>query len=129
MDLTREDCLIIERNIFLIFGIVLGAVILITILGICGVLDNKVDRLDLDEDLLAKYHVLQYYPEYENCSVRYLDADEIACEWGVSGTKVFCKDIEDRDGMSVLGTTEDLTICFDEIEMNDILDNLLEEYR
>ncbi len=118
-----------DESALLICGFMLGAFLLFSILGIFGVLDNKVNRLDLDKDLLARYHVLKYYPEYENCSIDYLEADEVACELGIDGARLFCGDIKNKDGMSILGNSADLIICFDKIEMKDIVDDILEEYR
>lgn len=40
-----------------------------------------ISELDLDKDKIASYHVLQYYPEYENCTIKYISPFENNCEF------------------------------------------------
>ncbi len=116
-----------EFIIVMIIGITIGAYALTLILAFSGAFDSPVTELELDKDLLAEYHILNYYPEYENCSFKYKGHNQIDCDEGVDGVDVFCSGVEHRDGMSVLDSNADLTLCFDDIELEDILKEIVKD--
>ena len=99
------------------------------LLWVCGVFDNPIDELDLSRDEIAATHVLKYYPEYENCSFSYKKANEIECELYVPGVEVSCGQVDNRDGMNVLSSNPGVTLCFDEITIQEIFQNIISEYK
>lgn len=115
------------------FGIVVGVVLIAFIGGMLlwgsGAFDNPIDELDLDKDAIATTHILKYYPEYENCSFQYKEFREIECEPRIPGVEVFCDQTEDRDGMNVLGNNPSLTLCFDEITIEEIFQDIVSNYK
>ncbi len=121
-----------EEGCLIAFGFFIGAGILALILGLCGVLDGEADRLDLNKDSLARYHVLKYYPEYSNCSMEYvydLKRDCRTCPV-TNGVQIFCEDKKDKDGMRILREKNPtIEIEFKDIDFKDILGDILEEYR
>jgi|AntAceMinimDraft_18_1070375.scaffolds.fasta_scaffold69324_2 hypothetical protein len=80
---------------------------------------TSIKKLEL-EDTLAEYHVLKYYPEFENCTIVY---DHI--RKGIYGTKVYCgnyEKLESLDGMRVVEESRIPTkeLIFDDIKLKDI---------
>lgn len=113
-------------------GIFVGCLIIGTILFFSGGFDSTLDKLDLSEDALAEYHVLKYYPEYENCSIIYdtdLKSDCRSCPI-VPGVSVYCGEKDNRDGMKIhresIATIE---IEFSDITLEEILENIVEQYK
>ncbi len=110
-----------------IAGIMLGVLFTIIVVGIFGFFDSPMDSFGFAKDDLAKYHVLKHYPEYENCNFKYLSSVQIDCEQGIAGVEVFCGNEINRDGMSELINNPDLTLCFDEVDFDKVLKDMLSE--
>ncbi len=120
-----------DMNFFggLIFGVFITMVLGGMFLSLGGAFDSPMTELELDKDVIAETHVLKYYPEYDNCSFQYKESNEIECELYIPGVEVFCKDVDDRDGMNVLGTDPTLTLCFDDITIEEIFKNIVSDYK
>ena len=115
---------IYDWGLFLM-GVLSTIVITILILGLCGSFNIPMDKLDIDKNELAKSHVIQYYPEYKDCRFEYKSPQNIGCGDYISGVKIYCSDTENKDGMNVLKDDPSLTLCFDDITLDEILDNIL----
>ena len=125
---TADEC-----NQSLYMGFILGSIVIIVLGGIVlaafGAFNNPIDELNLNKDAIASTHVLKYYPEYENCSIRYIEANKIDCELQIPGVEVYCQQVEDRDGMNVLGNNPSLTLCFDEITIEEVFKDIISNYK
>ena len=107
----------------ILVGIVVGLVVtILTILtiGITGGFDKTYEKLDISEDDLARYHVIKYYPEYENCSITYesIRQSGLRMEYGA---KIYCNLTDNRDGMKVNRRIEPtIELIFKDITMDEI---------
>jgi len=114
----------------ILVGIVVGLVVtILTILtiGITGGFDKTYEKLDISEDDLARYHVIKYYPEYENCSITYesIRQSGLRMEYGA---KIYCNLTDNRDGMKVnRGIEPTIELIFEDITMDEILRNIVSE--
>lgn len=96
-------------------GFILGLAIFALILHFTGTFDSPLEKLNVDEDALAKEYVLYYYPEYEGCKLDYMAA-EIEKERVI----VTCS-TGNRDGLRLSGSeTETKIIYFDKITLEEI---------
>jgi len=82
-------------------------------------ISSSIDRLEL-KDTLAEYHVIKYYPEFENCTIVY---DFIDYEG--NGAKIYCgeyENLESRDGMSPVEESRSPTkeLLFKDIKLKEI---------
>jgi hypothetical protein len=115
-----------------VIGLFIGMILLSIILLCCGVFDPAFNKLDLDEDKLSEYHVLKYYPEYENCSIIYdsdLKSDCNSCPI-VQGVSIYCEEKDDRDGMKIhRERTATIEIEFSKITLEDIFEDILQQYK
>lgn len=118
-----------DKWYFIITTIIVVCYIGIATLCISGAFESPMNKLDLDKNELAASHVLEYYPEYENCSFRYKTAPQIDCKNNIPGVEVLCEQVEDRDGMNVLGNNPTLTLCFDDITLEEIFEDRILEYK
>ncbi len=117
-----------------VWGLLLGCFIsLFVILGLMGVsgdFDYIEDQLDLDRDDLARYHVLKYYPEYENCSITYeynLEKPRLISPV-IRGARVSCGVSEDRDGMKIVkGSSKTVDIEFEDVSFKEIIKEIVKE--
>lgn len=119
------------RNVGLIAGIILGAALLALILGLFGVFQNPVEKIDIDKNKLVEYHIEKYYPEFENCTIRYVkDLNDVTVN-NEMGVKVYCGiSVEDRDSMIVKTEEREPTEVLefkDDIKLKKILKNKLSE--
>jgi len=115
-----------EAEFFL--GVFMGAILIILILAITGEFNKPYEQVGISEDTLARYHVLKYYPEYEDCSITY-GAINSNCGFNdCPGAIVSCNKIDKRDGMRVnLETQPTIELIFEDITLNDIFKDLLRE--
>ena len=101
-------------------GTMIGLVVTILIIGITGGFDKPYEKLDISEDDLARYHVIKYYPEYENCSITYesIRQSGLRMEYGA---KIYCNLTDNRDGMKVnRGIEPTIELIFKDITMDEI---------
>ena len=113
------------RDIFLLIILTILTTILILgiILAVSGKFDKPLDKLDIDKDTLAKEHVIKYYPEYEDCNVKY---HSILWDNGYSyeGVEIYCDKLSNRDGLKVSMQEEPTEILFfDGITLEEIFTN------
>ncbi len=89
-----------------------------------GVFDNPIQELDINKDVLVDYHIKEYYPEFENCTIEYdscIMDSKGSCN---KGANVFCNVLENRDGLKVVKEnypTEEFIL--EDIELEEILLN------
>ena len=109
-------------------GILLSVILLTVIITITGGFNKSYEQVGISEDTLARYHVLKYYPEYEDCSITY-GAINSNCGFNdCPGAIVSCNKIDKRDGMRVnLETQPTIELIFEDITLNDIFKDLLRE--
>ncbi len=113
---------------YLFWGLFIGIVISLVLFGLVVGFESPVNKLDLDEEDLARYHVLNHYPEYENCSIKYLEPWQIECkEKNAGGVKVYCDSVSDRDGMDVLVDSSTVTLCFNDLDLEDVVKDIVKE--
>jgi len=102
--------------------IILTILFTILIIALCGGFDNPVQELGINEDRLVREYVLDYYPEFENCSIEYdICADDMLLSC-VDGAKIYCNELDNRDDFKVereKAPTE--VLYFDDIDLEDIL--------
>ena len=71
---------------------------------------------------MVREYVLDYYPEFENCSIEYeVCADDLLLSC-VGGAKIYCNELDNRDDFKVereKAPTE--VLYFDDIDLEDIL--------
>lgn len=112
---------------FVIIGFLLGCFVLTFALFAFGAFEEPYKKLGVSEDSLARYHVLKYYPEYENCSIVYdlIDSDGWTNKYGA---KVYCNSIDNRDGMRVnIENQPTIELIFEDITLEQIFKELIEE--
>ncbi len=110
----------------LITSIVCGLILISFTL--VGVFDSPIEKLGIDENWLAREHVLSYYHEFENCSIEYdgcIGSDKHGfCKKGV---EIYCEKLDSRDNLRVQRKTEPTEILYlDGITLKDILLNIIE---
>ncbi len=100
-----------------------AAMIFLFIIGIISVCiieyyDERIyDQLDIDLDEIAKEYVVSYYPEYNNCSMDFINLDT-----GIDSVNIYCNSLEDRDGLSTKQPQEaDFKIYFEDITIEQII--------
>ena len=101
-----------------------GVVLTLLVLGLFGAFDSPSEELDIDEQFLAKSHILNYYPEFENCSITYS-----SCVCGEdffspckAGVKIYCdENLDDRDKLKVKKENKpNEIICFEDITIEEL---------
>ena len=111
------------------FGLFLGIFILFFILGICGVFNTAVHKLNVDEDKLVSDYVKEYYPEFENCTIEYdgcVDDNEWVC---INGANVYCNELDSRDSMkSLKGSPNEIIKFEDGLDLKEIFEMKLKEF-
>lgn len=118
---TQQDMDYSERAL-LIIGCILGLMIMTWIYLLGGAFNSIFEEIGIDADQMAIDYVLEYYPEYKNCT---LEAN-LMPSWSYDSVKVYCYQKERRDGLiegryndGEIGPTTE--IIFDEITLEDIL--------
>ena len=113
-----------KRTGIIIFLILVGAFLTSLILGLFGTFDSPYEELNINEQYLAKSHVLTYYPEFENCSITY---SSCACEENFfspckAGVKVYCdENLDNRDNLRVEKENKPSeVICFEDITIEEL---------
>lgn len=117
-------------GIFLI-GLLIGAMIM-SFIFIVFAIDTPINQLELSEDKIAEAYVLEYYPEYSNCSIEWdknLVSDCSTCAWK-SGVNIYCDSMDNRDGLRIRKEYQPTQqIEFDDVSIQDALEHLLSEYK
>jgi len=115
----------------LIGGTILGICLLALILALSGVFQNPVEKLDIDKNKLVEYHIEKYYPEFENCTIRYVEDLKYQTVGQEMGAKIYCGiSVEDRDSMIVKTKEREPTEVLefkDNIKLKKLLKNKLSE--
>ena len=113
-----------EKNKLPLEGVLIGLIFSFIFISffffMFGVFDSPLDELDIDKDKLAGDYVLELYPEFESCSFEYNSCIELPCEAGV---KVYCSDLENRDGLKISKDEVTEKIVFDGITLEEIFEN------
>jgi len=112
-----------EIWVYSICWIIFTVFVTFLIILLCGGFDSPVEELGLDKEQLVRGHILDYYPEFENCSIEYMTCVDTffgsACK---KGAKIYCNELDNRDDLKVKRDnipTE--VIYFDDIDLEDIL--------
>lgn len=92
-----------------IVSLLIGAIITVAMLGSFGAFENTIDKLGLDEDKIVSAYVKDYYPEYDNCSIKYdndIDSETKKYSSHIPGVNIYCNVLDNRDGMRVFRETQ-----------------------
>ena len=102
--------------------------LIFVILTLFGVFDSPIEKLGLDENELVREHILQYYPEFENCSIEYACIGSgFSCK---NGIKIYCDSLDNRNDLKVKRNIEPTEVFYlDGITLEDILLTLWFEER
>ncbi len=95
----------------------------ILFLGLFGAFHTPISELDISKDSLANYHVKEYYPEFENCTVEYDSCtNRQVFEPCIDGANVFCNVLDNRDGMKVKKESSPTQVLiFEDQQLEEIL--------
>lgn len=110
-----------EKWVYSICWIIFTVCFTFFFITLFGGFDNPVKELGLDKEELVRGYTLDYYPEFENCSIEYDACIGIAipCKKGV---KIYCDELDNRDDFRVEREKEPTEILyFDDIDLEDIL--------
>lgn len=111
-----------EKWFYSIICMIFTILFTILIISLSGGFDSPVEELGINEDRLVRGYVLDYYPEFENCSIEYdACADDLPFSC-VRGAKIYCNELDNRDDFKVereKAPTE--VLYFDDIDLEDIL--------
>lgn len=106
------------------FMFIVGVVLTVLVLWLFGVFNSPYKELNINDQYLARSHILSYYPDFENCSITYSSCacDENFLNPCKAGVEVYCEEIlDDRDNLKVKKETKpNEIICFEGITIEDL---------
>ena len=111
-----------------VLGLIYGAIILAIVSVIAGVYSPAIDELDINKDNLAYNYVVSYYPEYANCSMKYINDLEPKMQGITPGVEIYCQeDLPNRDSLKRIGISPSYELAFDNgMSINDVFFKYLE---
>ena len=119
-----------DRLIYCFFLILVSIALVFFLLWVFGAFDSPLEELEINKDTLAREFVLEYYPEFENCSIFY---DDYKCrtddfiEDCPEAVEIYCG-IDDRDGLTANSEKEepDEVLYFIDTTLEEIFRNKIE---
>lgn len=113
----------------IIWGIIFSTIIIFLLLFGFGAFGTPLEELDVNKDKLAESYVLEYYPEYNNCSMEY---DPCVSDGGLTcrgGVNIYCEDLGNRDGLRTSKTQITESIIFEGITLEEIFEKRMNDLK